>query len=352
MSLNFLVPTLGLVSTLLLILVMRPAAIKLGLLDLPGGRKRHHDEIPLIGGLGMFVGVCFALLFLNRSLLEYRSFIAASFILVFVGLLDDFYQLSAKVRFIAQIVAGLIMCLWGGLELHHLGNIFFLGDFNLGVFAIPVSVFGVIIVVNAINMLDGVDGLAGGLAFVSLVFMSLIAFLSGHSFSFQILMILLAALIGFLFFNLRILGRKTAVVFMGDTGSMFLGFVIVWFSIKLSQPPHQAATPVTFLWLMAVPLYDLLAVVMRRLKHKKSPFGADRSHLHHVLGDLGFSCNQIVGTILSFAVVMSAIGVVANYSHLSESMMFVGFVVMLVAYLVVISKLWNKVRKGSVHEPS
>src|SRR5262245_59089903 len=146
---NFII-TIGCIS------LLRPLAVRINLVDAPHGRKQHEGHVPLIGGIAMFLGVLFALLTLSISLQPLRGFIAGCALLVFIGVLDDFHELSARARLVAQAAAGLIMVLWGKVALHSLGNLLFLGDIHLGWFSLPITVLAVIGIINAVNMTDGV----------------------------------------------------------------------------------------------------------------------------------------------------------------------------------------------------
>jgi len=226
----------------------------------------------------MFMGFFVALLTLPISLQHYRSFIAGSILLVFVGLLDDLHELSPRSRFLAQIFSLLLMFFWGQIKLTYLGNLFFYKAQGLGFCSLPVSVIAGLGIINAINMVDGMDGLAGSLVLVELILLFYCAVISGQLPSAYLLFLMMVVVVAFLWLNFQIPGRSHAKVFMGDAGSMFLGFTLVWFLIELSQIGAHAITPVTMLWIMALPLFDTTAVMLYRLSKKRSLFSSDRQH--------------------------------------------------------------------------
>lgn len=322
------------------IMLIRPLALRLNLVDVPGGRKHHKGEIPLVGGIAMFLGLMFALLTLSISLSDYRSFIAGFALLVFIGILDDFHELSPKARLIAQIIAALLMSCWGEVTLYNLGNLFGNGDITLNDWAIPFTLFTVVGMINAVNMTDGVDGLAGGLALIQLVALLILASHAQLISDVFLLALLVSCVIGFLIFNWRLPKRSHALVFMGDAGSMPLGFALVWFLISLSQGDHPAARPVTMLWIMAIPIFDMTSVMIRRIVNYRSPFSPDRQHLHHLLLARGLSVNKTTILLCLTAVIFALIGLLGEFYQVDQSHMFLGFIISFVGYCIVLRRLF------------
>jgi UDP-GlcNAc:undecaprenyl-phosphate/decaprenyl-phosphate GlcNAc-1-phosphate transferase len=335
--------------TLLCIFLLKPLALRLGLIDTPNSRKQHQGNIPLIGGLAMFMGFVLALLTLPISLQHYRSFIAGAALLVFTGLLDDFRELSPRSRFLAQIFALLLMFFWGGVKLTHFGNLIFYKTISLGVCSLPITIIAGLGIINAINMTDGIDGLAGTLVSIELFFLIFCALIIGQFLAAYILLVMGATLLAFLWLNFRFPSRAHAQVFMGDAGSMFLGFVLVWFLIELSQGA-SAITPVTMLWIMAVPLYDTTVVMLYRAIKKRSIFSSDREHCHYLLAELNFSDAKISLILGSINLICAMVGLLAYYNDLAEGMMFIGFLMLFVLYFISIIYLRYKLdrKKNSV----
>lgn len=330
------------IATIAGIWLLRPLAIRLGLVDSPEGRKQHEGHIPLIGGVAMFLGFLFALLTLPVSLINYRGFIAGCALLVFIGVLDDFHELSARARLVAQIVAALFMTAWAGVNIQHLGSLLFYHDILLNNWAIPFTIFAVVGLINSINMIDGLNGLAGGVSLIAFGFLIYLAHHAGLSVAVQILVLLFAATLAFLIFNFPIPGRVNALLFMGDAGSMLLGFGLAWFLVSLSQGAQAAASPVTMLWIMLLPLFDTMAVMMRRLRKRTSLFTSDREHLHHLLQCQGFSNMQVTLMLCVMSFIAGLIGVLGNHFHIADGVMFSGFVVAFIVYLGMLQWLRKK----------
>ncbi len=334
--------------TLTLLRVLMPLARRIDLVDCPGGRKCHDGPVPLIGGIAMFWGFLFAVLTLDVSLAPLRALFAGSALLVLVGVLDDFHELSSRTRFIGQIMAALAMIYWGGVRLGHLGHLVSSGLFTLRPWEAPVTAFATVGVINALNMADGLDGLAGSLALIALGTMAALALAAGHLAEAQVLLVLASAVAAFLCLNLRFAGRPRALVFMGDAGSMFLGFAIAWFSIGLSQGDAPAMTPVTALWIFALPLFDTVSIMLRRVLKGRSPFAADREHFHHILQAAGYSVNESVLIMTSLALGLAAVGVAGFHMRIPESVMFLGLMMLFAAYFWSVLHAW-KVMKALRH---
>jgi UDP-GlcNAc:undecaprenyl-phosphate GlcNAc-1-phosphate transferase len=322
--------------TAILLFELKPLALRIGLVDQPDERKHHQGQIPLIGGIAMFCGFMLALLTLDQPLTGLRSLIGGAAILIIVGVLDDFHDLSAKIRFIAQIVVGFLMSINGGVILNDLGAIGFSATpIELGYFALPLTILAVIMAINAVNMVDGIDGLAGGLSLITFSALSFISWKAGLEQALSILVLLIATILAFLRCNLREFQQLRAKVFMGDAGSMFLGFMIVWFLISLSQGEQRAMTPVTVLWIFALPLLDTGRVTIRRLLKGKSPFAADRGHLHHLLLDAGLTVTKTMLIILGLATGFALIGLIGLYSGIQENIMFWTFLGIFTIYFFI-----------------
>ncbi len=323
-----------------LLWILEPVARHIGLVDHPGGRKTHSDPTPLVGGIAMFIAFAFSVLTFHVPLSNYRLLFAGTLILVVVGVLDDFHELSARQRFGAQIVASLMMSLGAGVVLSDLGYLIapekLLG---LGVLSIPLSVFATVGVINAVNMSDGIDGLAGSLVLVAVSALCVIAWAGGQPQTTAILVLLAGVLLAFMMFNLRLNGR--ALVFMGDAGSMFLGFVLAWFLIQLSQGENRLLAPVTALWILALPLIDTVSMMVRRIRLGRSPFLADREHLHHILMAAGFTPKQTLVLMVLVALTATGIGLVGHLVGAPEHWMFLGFIALFTLHHWAVMRAWR-----------
>lgn len=341
--------------TLFLLLMLRPVATRIGLVDHPGERKLHGGAVPLIGGIAMFIAFCLSVLTLDIPITGLRAFFAGSLILVVIGILDDMHELSARTRFTVQIIATTIMAVWGGVVLNDFGHLLsseFV--FELYWLAVPVTVFAAIGVINALNMLDGVDGLAGFVALVAVIGMAVISFAAGDMNTLMILGLVFSVITAFLIVNLRNDHKQCSMVFMGDSGSMFLGFALSWFLITLSQGDDRAMSPATALWLFAIPLYETLTMIIRRTRNGRSPFSADREHIHHMLELAGYSKRMTVLIIVFASLLFASLGLFGHFYQVPEYVMFYSFIAVFVGYLLLIRRGWkllnNDYQKSSMRE--
>ncbi len=328
-------------STLFLLYILQPIAVRIGLVDRPRGHKHHQGEIPLVGGLAMFGGFWITVFLLDIACPNKLSFGVASSLLIIIGAWDDCQPLSTWIRLIVQCAAALVMIMGGGVIIENLGNILGFGEILLERWlAIPFTVIAIVGVINATNMIDGLDGLAGSL--VALLFLCLIALTaSANLASYHLIsFILLATIISFLIFNFPLSARKQAKLFIGDSGSMFLGLVVAWFLILLSQKPHNTLAPVIALWLFAIPLFDTVNLLLRRMALGSSPFDSGRDHLHHILLLMGYSSRQTLSIIIAFACLSSLIGLFGRYMDFPQTLLFYGFMGLFAGYCYVTYHIW------------
>jgi UDP-GlcNAc:undecaprenyl-phosphate GlcNAc-1-phosphate transferase len=329
--------------TAVLILFLRRYAPQLGLVDVPGGRKQHHGQVPLVGGLGIFGGVAVAALAGDGLLTANTVVILNLSIIALVGFVDDRSELSARTRFIVQAIAAFSMVFWGGVRLENLGNLFGFGDVILHRWSVPMTVFAVLGVINAMNMIDGADGLAGGLALLALVAFSVLLASDGDLDG-TLLIPLAGAVAGFLAFNLRTPWRNRASVFMGDAGSMLLGFALARYAVDLASVRH-VMTPITAVWILAVPLMDTVSLMIRRVRKGVSPFTPDCEHLHHVLQRAGFSHGQTVFIMHLIAFLLAGIGVAGWLLGVPEYVMFYGFMALFALYTYGVLHAWKLMKR-------
>jgi UDP-GlcNAc:undecaprenyl-phosphate GlcNAc-1-phosphate transferase len=331
---------IAILATLFFIWLFRHLAVKLDLVDRPGGRKLHTSDVPLIGGIAIFFGFCFAILSLPTSLQSYRALIAGSGLLLTMGIVDDFRELSSKLRLVGQVGAALILVCWGGLQITSLGNLLFLGDISLGTFAIPFTVLLVVGFLNATNMVDGQDGLAGGIALGQTILLSYLAWKSGREGDLNILIIMTLLLIVFLVFNMRLPWRSQAAIFLGDAGSTFIAFVIAWFAISIGQ--GGVVKPVIILWILAFPVFDLFHVCLVRLLEKKSLLDPSLDHLHHILKGVGLEVTLSTSLLSIFSFLLGALVIILDYWQVPEAWQFFLWILMLLSYLYIIELIRTK----------
>lgn len=324
-----------------ILFLLRKWAKNIGLVDKPNERKFHKGAVPLVGG----ISICFTFLYFlfnNPTLLPGVNLYAASIIvLVAVGALDDKYDLNFKVRFAVQAILSVAMMYIANLQLHTIGNVFGYGNVDLGVLGYAITVIAVIGAINAFNMVDGIDGLLGGLSIVTFGGLGLMLLHDGQHNLAYLCLVLIVIILPYILLNLGAFGRKRKV-FMGDAGSMVIGFTVIWFLLVASQngtkPPLR---PVTALWLIAVPLIDMAAIMIRRIRRGCSPFKPDREHLHHILQRLGLNSNQTLIAICSISLLCAAFGIYGEIINIPEYVMFYLFIASFILYTILLSNIWR-----------
>jgi UDP-GlcNAc:undecaprenyl-phosphate GlcNAc-1-phosphate transferase len=326
------------VITSLSLLALKPVAGKVGLIDIPGGRKEHKAPTPLVGGVGIYFGTLFICLFTPVVLAHYAIMLMLSALVLMVGIFDDARELRVSVRMGAHGLAALLMVVIAGNQLTSLGDILGFGPVALGILAIPITVFATVGVINAVNMTDGVDGLSGGLVVIALVFLGIVAFESGNMPMLQFTTLLICALLAFLMLNFRLPWKQCALVYMGDAGSTMLGFMLTWLIIEATQGANPAMAPVYALWFLAIPLIDTVSLLIKRPLQGRSAFAAGTDHLHHRLLRAGYSRKQAVLGLYTAGAVMGSIGLAGYLTQTSEAAMFLLFMIIFSVYMA-----WGKI---------
>lgn len=325
--------------------LLRPICLKIGLVDHPDAiRKQHAAPTPLGGGLGILAGILTtALLIPEMRHDSFRSFLIALAPLLVAGFWDDLFTARTAVRVIAQIVAAVLMVYEGGVVIRDLGRLVDpVQSVVLHSWAVPFTIFCVVGVVNSINMIDGLDGLAGGLVLVALGWFALAASIQGAALDTAFAVAFMGAVAGFLVFNFRHPTRKRASVFLGDTGSMMLGLVLVWLAVRLTKVESGGMPPMAAVWVIGMPLLDTLSIIVRRVARGRSPLAPDRDHLHYVLLRAGLSVRQTVSILMLVGLLFGAIGIGAWRFGVPDSVLFYGALSVYAVYLVVMIPLWKR----------
>jgi UDP-GlcNAc:undecaprenyl-phosphate/decaprenyl-phosphate GlcNAc-1-phosphate transferase len=324
--------SLALFCSAVLIIALRNFAIRAGLVDQPSGRKMHPSDVPLIGGIAMTLSAGLVSVLTVNPSYSIVAFVASAGLLLAAGVLDDRWEMSASNKFAIQILAAFITVGWGGHVIESVGNLAGTGDLFLGSVAVCFTVFCVVGVINAVNMIDGLDGLAGGIALVALGWFVAACSQTGMSGAVPLLLIWIGAVIGFLLFNFPAPWRGRASVFMGDAGSMMLGFVLAWFALELSQGPRAPLTPMAVVWILGVPIMDTVSLMVRRVLDGRSPFAADHEHLHDKLRAMGLSANQTLATILLICALFGAVGFLGSRLGVPDPILCFGYVALFGGY--------------------
>ncbi|MEZ8544020.1 UDP-N-acetylglucosamine--undecaprenyl-phosphate N-acetylglucosaminephosphotransferase [Vibrio splendidus] len=321
--------------------LMRKVAKTIGLVDKPNSRKLHSGAVPLVGGISICLSIGQFIASNPDVIAHSYLFLGCITTLVIVGALDDKFDLSFKIRLLIQALLSIGMMHFADLRLQNIGDIVGIGAINLGVLSPIVTILAVIGAINAFNMVDGIDGLLGGLSIVTFAGIAILLQVeSQHGLSY-LCVVFIAAIIPYILMNLGILGRKRKV-FMGDAGSMMIGFTVIWLLLGASQEENSfLMRPITALWLIAIPLMDMAAIMFRRVRRGDSPFKPDREHLHHIFQRLGFTSKQTLAIIFLTASLFAGIGIYGELTGIKESTMFLLFVACFTIYTVAMSYIWR-----------
>ena len=298
--------------------VVKSLAFRIGAVDVPkDNRRMHRHPIPRMGGLAIFMGFFFSVLIFIDLTEPLRGMLLGSVIIVVLGIFDDIYALGAKFKFLVQIIAALFAVLSGNIiTIISNPNIFSSQLYwELGILAIPFSVIWICAITNAVNLIDGLDGLACGVSAISSMTLLVIALVVSEP-QVAILMAALAGgCIGFLPYNMN-----PAKIFMGDTGSTFLGYVLAVVSINgLFKSAAIISFAVPFL-LLGLPIFDTCFAILRRIANGQSPMSPDRSHIHHRLIDMGLSQKQAVAVLYVISAILGLSAVVLTTNGVEKAM--------------------------------
>lgn len=313
------------------VIILRPIAVSWGLVDTPDNRKRHAGTIPLIGGLAIYVATLTSVTLYLESSQHLNLLLVSISLTVFIGALDDRYDLNAKLRLIAQVLIASILAFGTDTQIESFGDLLGVGEIITGPLSGVVTILAIIAGMNAFNMIDGIDGLAGTLSLLSLLAIGL---LTSEAYLMLLIGVFSASLIVFLFFNLGLF-KKDNKIFMGDAGSMMLGLVVSWLLIVTSQSAGTSAyslSPVHVLWFIAVPLIDMVAVMYRRLRKGRSPLVADREHLHHVFLDIGLNSRQALLFISVIHLLFCIVGYLVVLNEVPEYVTVISFISTFIIY--------------------
>lgn len=318
-------------------------AYKIGAVDVPkDGRRMHDHPIPRLGGLAI------ALAFLLTALLsveldqQLQGIMLGGIVILVLGVLDDSLTLPALPKFFVQIAAATIVVAHG-CTIRFITNPFSSevgACFDLGILAGPVTVIWIVTLTNAVNFIDGLDGLAVGVSGISAATMLVISLLVAEPQVALIMACLLGACVGFIPYN-----RNPATIFMGDTGSTFLGFILAAMSIQGLFKLYAIISFVVPFLILGVPIFDITFAVLRRLAKHQNPMKADREHIHHRLIDMGFSQKQTVAITYTLTGILGLAAVLLTSSGEVKTLILIGSV-------IVVGALGLMVIFGPVHRPT
>jgi UDP-GlcNAc:undecaprenyl-phosphate GlcNAc-1-phosphate transferase len=352
------VPALG---AFVIALLVAPFAMqfcrRIDWVDKPNARKQHEGHVPLAGGLTLVVSLALAALYFQPPLAGATVLWPCCLMVFAVAFTDDRVPIRARYRFLVQLFAAFLFVAFSGIEVDHLGEI--VGPFaiSLGILGMPFAMVGISGLTNAINMMDGVDGLAGGVVLVALGWLLVIFLLIASDMpmvavtvkamaqnAILLVSLTIGALLAFLVFNQRGPWRKRADMFLGDGGSMTIGFAVASLLIFASTAfGEHSLTPVTAAWIVAVPLADIFTCMIRRVLIGVTPMTPDRKHVHHLLLELGFSTGSTVVLLQAVGIVTGLIGILGWRNGIPQYVMFWGICAVFAAYYVVSQRTWERI---------
>ncbi len=262
---------------------IKKVANHVGAMDIPNARKVHNVPIPRLGGLGIYLGFLLGYILFGTMSLRMNAILIGSFIIILTGMVDDINPIPAKVKFLFQIIAASVVAIYGQILLSDLSAFGFYIEF--GWFSYPITILFIVAIINCINLIDGLDGLAAGLSSIYFITIGIVIVGWKHSFDLDaiITFIMLGATLGFLCHNFN-----PAKIFMGDSGSMFLGYIIAVIAL-LGFKNVTLTTLLAPICLLAIPIMDTLFAILRRFINKKPIGEPDKEHLHHQLLNLHLS---------------------------------------------------------------
>ena len=298
-------------------------AFKLGAVDQPDSRKVHSRTMPRMGGLGIFIAFLLPMLAVFQLDTPYLGIIIGAMIIFITGMLDDLYDLSPWLKLLGQALAAAV-AIYFGLVIHFVTNPFD-GALSLGYFSLPLTFLWIVGVTNAVNLIDGLDGLAAGVSGIAASTMGIIALVQGQPVVALAAFILVAAILGFLPYNMY-----PARTFMGDCGSNFLGFVLACLAIMGTAKSAAVISLFVPIVILGIPIFDTFFAIIRRINKKAPIFMPDKDHLHHRLMALGMSHRRTVWIIYGISGFFGATAVFLTFITGFKATLVLGLILLLV----------------------
>ena len=305
----------------------------IGAIDIPNERKVHKNPIPRLGGLGIYAGFLLGYMLFGHPSLQMNSILIGSFIIIITGMCDDIKPIKPIVKFLGQIAAACILVFYGNILL---SDVTIFGQYiEFGIFAYPITILFVVACTNVINLIDGLDGLSGGISSIFYLSTIIICFFQERftGLEFTLALISLGSTLGFLFHNFN-----PARIFAGDSGAMFMGYIISVISL-LGFKTTVMTSIFAPLAILAVPILDTLFAIIRRLLNHKHIYDADKEHLHHQLLKMNFSHKTTVLIIYLITALFSAASIL--YTLKDNTDVFIGRIIYIVLALAVFIFVWK-----------
>jgi UDP-GlcNAc:undecaprenyl-phosphate/decaprenyl-phosphate GlcNAc-1-phosphate transferase len=317
-------------TAILLTPLIKKLAFKIGATDRPNHRKVHQKIMPRLGGLAIFISFIIGILIIRPVAMYHWSIIIGSFIIILTGVVDDIKEISPKVKLLGQVAAAFIVVVYGNLNVEFI-NLPFGGKLDFGLLSIPFTMIWIIGITNAINLIDGLDGLAAGVSTIALISISGMAVIMGNMYVAIVALIVAAGTLGFLIFNFH-----PAKIFMGDTGALFLGYLISVLSL-LGFKNVTFISLIIPVIILGVPISDTFFAIIRRFVNKQPLSAPDKSHLHHCLLRSGFSHRQTVLLIYAMSALMGLAAFIFSQSTVWGSLIVV--LILLISIEVIVEKI-------------
>jgi UDP-GlcNAc:undecaprenyl-phosphate/decaprenyl-phosphate GlcNAc-1-phosphate transferase len=317
-------------AAILLTPLVKKLAFKVGATDKPNQRKVHEKIMPRMGGLAIFLSFLIGLIILKPSGVYHYPILFGSLIIIITGVVDDIREISPKIKLLGQIIAAFIVVFLGDIHVQFI-NLPFGGQIDFGILSIPITMIWIIGVTNAINLIDGLDGLAAGVSTIALLTISGMAYIMGNPYVAVMALIIAAGTLGFLVFNFH-----PAKIFMGDTGALFLGFIISVLSL-LGFKNVTFISLVVPVIILGVPISDTFFAIIRRMVNKQPFSSPDKSHLHHCLLKVGYTHRQTVLLIYALSIIFSLAAFVFTQATLWGSLIVLA--VLIIAIEIIVEKV-------------
>lgn len=304
---------IALVSAFLLTYPVKKFAIKIRAVDLPNQRKIHTKVTPRIGGLAIFLGAILGALYLQPSHPHLPEIVAGAFVIVLTGMLDDRYGIKPVIKLTGQLIAASFL-VSSGLIIERI-TLPFIGMVDLGFFSVLITILWVVGITNAINLIDGLDGLATGVSTIALTSMFVMAILDVQMMAAYLCIVLIGANLGFLYHNFY-----PAKIYMGDTGSNFLGFMIATISMLGLFKNIALFSFIIPVIVLAVPIFDTFLAIIRRMLNKEGIMMADNKHIHYRLMEAGYGHRKTVLIIYAFSALFGIMAIVFSNASITTSL--------------------------------
>lgn len=334
---------------------LRKVAKKINLVDRPNERKLHQGVIPLVGGISIYLTLMLALWFKPDLLASSDIYVLCASVLVIMGAIDDKYDVDYRIRLVVQILISCAMIFGAGLSLKSLGGLALGYEVVLGPLGYIVTIFAVLGAINAFNMVDGIDGLLGGLTLVTFGGLAYLNYIDEQLLLARFCLLMMIVVIPYVVLNLGFPFGTRRKVFMGDAGSMLIGFTVIWVLLQGTQGPKAQMNPVTALWLIGIPLMDMTCIMVRRIRKGVSPFKPDREHLHHICLRAGLSSHQALVVICGIATLLAVAGIVLEYGSVPEWVSLLLFALVFFLYYQLLNNIWRilaRIKPKTASEPN